>query len=163
VTGLTPSWAFTEADRQAMQWALVEAEAALAADEVPVGAVVVSPLGDLLARAGNRRERDKDPTAHAEILALRQAGLALGQWRLEGCTLYVTVEPCAMCAAACVMARLECVVWGAPDPRAGFAGTVANLLADPRFNHRVAWRGGLAADAATALMARFFAKLRSKG
>lgn len=163
MTGLTPAWAFTEADRQAMEWALAEAELALEAEEVPVGAVVVSPLGDVLARAGNRRERDRDPTAHAEILALRQAGQALGQWRLEGCTLYVTVEPCAMCAAACVMARLECVVWGAPDPKAGFAGTVANLLADPRLNHRVAWRGGLAADAATVLMARFFAKLRGKG
>ncbi len=160
MTELTPAWAFSEADRQAMQMAFLEAEAALRAGEVPVGAVVVSPLGDVLARAGNRRERDRDPTAHAEILALREAGLALGQWRLEGCTLYVTIEPCAMCAAACVMARLECVVWGAPDVRAGFAGTVANLLADPRLNHRVAWRGGLAADAATALMSGFFAKLR---
>ncbi len=163
MTELTPDWAFSDADRQAMRLALVEAHAAFEAGEVPVGAVVVSPLGGVLARAGNRREREGDPTAHAEILALRQAGLALGQWRLEGCTLYVTVEPCAMCAAACVMARLECVVWGAPDPKAGFAGTVANLLADPRLNHRVAWRGGLAADEATALMAGFFAKARGKG
>lgn len=163
MTELTPDWAFSEADRHAMEMALAEAEAALQAGEVPVGAVVVSPLGDVLARAGNRRERDRDATAHAEILALREAGLALGQWRLVGCTLYVTVEPCAMCAAACVMARLECVVWGAPDAKAGFAGTVANLLADPRLNHRVAWRGGLAASAATTLMASFFAKLRSGG
>ena len=146
-----------------MRIALQEAKAALLAGEVPVGAVVLSPLGDVLARAGNRRERDRDPTAHAEILALREAGRAFAGWRLEGCTLYVTVEPCAMCAAACVMARLECVVWGAPDVKAGFAGSQANLLADPRLNHRVAWRGGLGADSATALMAEFFAKLRGGG
>lgn len=163
MTQLTPDWAFTEQDRRAMELALEEAETALLAGEVPVGAVVVSPLGDVLARAGNRREGDRDPTAHAEILALRQAGHQLGQWRLEGCTLYVTVEPCAMCAAAAVLARLECVVWGAPDAKGGFAGTVANLLIDPRLNHRVAWRGGLEADRATLLMSRFFAKLRGKG
>lgn len=163
MTELTPDWAFSEIDRNAMRWALEEAKAALLAGEVPVGAVVLSPFGDILGRAGNRRERDHDSTAHAEILALRQAGRALGQWRLEGCTLYVTIEPCAMCAAACVMARLESVVWGAPDPKAGFAGSVANLLADPRLNHRAAWRGGLAAGEATALMNAFFAKLRGSG
>jgi tRNA(adenine34) deaminase len=163
VVELTPAWVFSEADRSAMAAALEEAHAAAAAGGVPVGAVVVSPEGSELARAHNRREGDHDPTAHAEIVALRAAARVLGSWRLDGCTLYVTLEPCAMCAAAAVVARLACVTWGAPDPKAGFAGSLANLLDDPRLNHRVAWRGGLLADQGRELLEGFFAKLRSGG
>ena len=160
---LTPDWAFSDADRSAMTAALEEAGAAAAAGDVPVGAVVVSPEGRELSRGRNRREGDRDPTAHAEVLALRGAAKAAGGWRLDGCTLYVTLEPCAMCAAAAVLARLACVTWGAPDPKAGFAGSLANLLDDPRLNHRVAWRGGLLADEAGRLLEGFFAKLRDGG
>jgi tRNA(adenine34) deaminase len=160
---MTPEWAFSAADKLAMDVALAEARAAGRGGDVPVGAVLTSSSGDILARAGNRRERDGDPTGHAELLALREAARRVGSWRLEGCTLYVTLEPCAMCAAACVLARLACVVWGAPDSKNGFAGSLGNLLEDPRLNHRVAWRAGLAADAATALLAQFFAKLRGEG
>jgi tRNA(adenine34) deaminase len=160
---LTPDWVFSDADRSAMGAALEEARAAAEAGEVPVGAVVATPDGSLFARAHNRREVDRDPTGHAEILALRQAAATLGSWRLEGCTLYVTLEPCAMCAAAAVLGRLACVVWGAPDPKAGFAGSLANLLDDPRLNHRVAVRGGLRGEEAAALLATFFAKLRNGG
>jgi tRNA(adenine34) deaminase len=163
VVELTPDWAFSEADRSAMAAALEEARAAAAAGDVPVGAVVVSPEGREVARGRNRREGDRDPTAHAEVLALRGAARALGGWRLDGCTLYVTLEPCAMCAAAAVLARLACVTWGAPDPKAGFAGSLANLLDDPRLNHRVAWRGGLLAEEAERLLEGFFAKLRDGG
>ena len=143
-----------------MQLALEEAKLAAAAGDVPVGAVVVGPRGEELARAGNRRERDQDPTAHAELLALRAAAQKLGSWRLSGCRLYVTVEPCAMCAAACVQARIAQVVFATPDPKAGFVGSLANLLEDPRLNHRVAWRAGLCADEAAELVAEFFAKRR---
>ena len=154
---LTPDWAFDARDRQAMALALEEAVAAGAAGDVPVGAVVLGPDGRVLAQAANRRERDADPTAHAELLALRAAARELGSWRLEGCSLYVTLEPCAMCAAACVQARLGCVVFAAPDPKAGFAGSLANLLDDPRLNHRVAWRAGLGCEQASALLSEFFA------
>jgi tRNA(adenine34) deaminase len=126
-----------------------------------VGAVLVGRDGRVAARAHNRRESHHDPTAHAEILALRAAAATVGSWRLDGFTLYVTLEPCAMCAAAAVLARLSCVVWGAPDPKAGFAGSLGNLLDDARFNHRVAVRGGLRSDEAAALLERFFAKLRT--
>lgn len=160
---LTPGWVFTADDRAAMTVALVEAAAAARTGDVPVGAVVTAPDGALLARSPNRREADGDPTAHAEILAMRAAARALGSWRLEGCTLYATLEPCAMCAAAAVAARLARVVWGTPDPKAGFAGSVGNLLDDPRLNHRVAFRGGLMADEAAALLEKFFANLRDRG
>ena len=163
MTEPTPAWAFTDEDRAAMAAALSEAEAAAAGGDVPVGAVVCAPDGTFLARAHNRREADGDPTAHAEILALRAASCAHGGWRLDGCTLYVTLEPCAMCAAAAVAARLACVVFAAPDPRAGFAGSLGNLLDDPRLNHRVAVRSGLMAAGAAALLAGFFAKLRDRG
>ncbi len=158
----TPDWAFDDADRDAMRRALELAAAAAAAGDVPVGAVVVDADGAVVGAAGNRREQDHDPTAHAEVLALRQAAARLGRWRLGGCTLFVTVEPCAMCAAACVLARLDCVVWGAADPKAGFAGSLANLLDDDRLNHRVAWRSGLLAADSAALLDRFFAKLRDR-
>jgi tRNA(adenine34) deaminase len=159
----TPEWAFSADDHARMGLALDEARAAAAAGEVPVGAVVVGSDGTVLARAGNRRERDGDPTAHAEILALRSAAAGLGRWRLDGCTLYVTLEPCAMCAAASVLARLDTVVFAAADPKAGFAGSLGNLLEDPRLNHRVAWRRGLRAEEAGALLAGFFAIVRGRG
>ena len=158
----TPDWVFCDADRAAMAMALAEAEAAAASGDVPIGAVVVDRDGTGLARAHNRREGDADPTAHAEVLALRAAAAARGSWRLDGCVLYVTLEPCAMCAAACVLARLACVVFGAADPKAGFAGSLANLLEDPRLNHRVAWRAGLGAEAAATLLRAFFANQRDR-
>jgi tRNA(adenine34) deaminase len=160
---MTPNWAFDEHDKAAMEAALAEARLAATAGDVPVGAVVVDANGRVVAAARNRREADGDPTAHAEILALREASRTLGGWRLDGHTLYVTLEPCAMCAAACVLSRLDAVVWGAPDPKAGFAGSLANLLEDPRLNHRVGARGGLLAEACGAVIAEFFAKLRVRG
>ncbi len=163
MSGATPEWAFSDAERAGMAAALAEARQATERGDVPVGAVVLGPDGTIVAREGNRREADGDPTAHAEILALRAAARALGTWRLDGCTLVVTLEPCAMCAAAAVLARLACVVWGAADPKAGFAGSLANLLDDPRLNHRVAVRSGLSASEAAVLLESFFAKLRDRG
>ncbi len=160
---LTPDWVFDDVDREVMALALEEARFAGAAGDIPIGAVVCAPDRTPIARAGNRRERDQDPTAHAELLALRDASRALGSWRLEGCLLYVTLEPCAMCAAAAVLSRLGTVVYAAPDPKAGFAGSLGNLLEDPRLNHRVAWRLGLRAGESAALLASFFANLRARG
>lgn len=160
---LTPDWVFDDSDRAAMKRALEEARSAESSGDVPVGAVVVDPSGRVVAAAHNRREAEGDPTAHAEILALRAASRAAGSWRLDGHLLYVTLEPCAMCAAACVLARLEAVVWGAPDDKAGFAGSLGNLLQDRRLNHRVGWRGGLLAEECGELLAAFFAKLREQG
>ena len=159
----TPDWVFSDAERTAMTVAVEEARAAADSGDVPVGAVVLGPDGAILARAHNRREADGDPTAHAEILALRSASRELGSWRLEGCTLVVTLEPCAMCASAAVLARLACVIWVTAEPKAGFAGSLGNLLDDRRLNHRVAVRGGLMAKQAGSLLERFFAKLRDRG
>jgi len=159
---LTPDWAFSAADHAAMGEALAEASRAEAAGEVPVGAIVVAPSGEVVARAHNRRESERDPTAHAELLAIRIAARYRSDWRLDGHTLYVTLEPCAMCAGACGLARLDCVVWGAPDPGAGFVGSLGNLLDDPRTGVRVRWRGGLRAAEASALLEGFFAKLRGR-
>jgi tRNA(adenine34) deaminase len=159
----TPAWAFDELDTSAMRTAIAEARDAGAHGDVPIGAAVTDGTRRVIARAGNRRERDGDPTSHAEVLALRAAAAVVGGWRLDGCTLYVTLEPCAMCAAACALARLACVVFAVPDPKRGFAGSVGNLLDDPRLNHRVAWRAGLLAGEAAAELADFFAKLRTGG
>jgi tRNA(adenine34) deaminase len=124
-------------------------------DDVPIGCVVVQ--GDRqLAAAGNERELRNDPTAHAEILALRAAAEALGSWRLEGCTLVVTLEPCAMCAGAIVLARVARVVVGALDPKAGFTGSLGNLVQDPRLNHRAELVTGVQADASGELLQGFF-------
>ena len=112
---MLPGWVFDEVDRAHMSEALAEAEKAALRSEIPVGAVVVHN-GEIVARTGNRRHELADPSGHAEILALREAGRVLGDWRLPGCTLYVTLEPCAMCAAACRQCRLDLVVWGADDP-----------------------------------------------
>lgn len=142
-----------------MGLALDEARAAGGAGDVPIGAVVAR--GDeVLARAGNARERDRDPTAHAEVLALRQAASAAGSWHLEGCTLVVTLEPCAMCSGALVLARIDRLVFGAPDPKAGFAGSLGDLVRDPRLNHAVDVTAGVLEDECGELLRSFFAGRR---
>jgi tRNA(adenine34) deaminase len=156
---MLPDWVFDDQDRRLMSAALEEAEKAFASGEVPVGAVVARN-GVILARAGNRREETSDVSAHAEILALRSAGTATGDWRLEGAALYVTLEPCPLCVSACRQARLDLVVWGAADPRAGACGTVLDLAEDPRLGPPLAHRGGLFAEEAGALLRSFFAKRR---
>ena len=146
-------------DEQFMRLALAEAERAAAHDDVPIGAVVVR--GDeAIATAGNERELRRDPTAHAEVLALRAAAEALGGWRIPDSVLYVTLEPCAMCAGAVVLARVPRVVYGAPDPKAGAAGSVLDVLAEPRLNHRPEVIGGVLADESAAILADFFAGRR---
>jgi tRNA(adenine34) deaminase len=150
-------------DAEAAAWmrlALLEAQAALDAGDVPVGAVVVDPLGAVVGSGRNRRVDDGDPTAHAEILALRGAARTLGSSRLDGCTLVSTLEPCPMCAGAAIVARVARVLFGAWDPKAGAAGSVWDLLRDRRSPHRPEVRGGIAADAAGDLLKTFFADLR---
>jgi tRNA(adenine34) deaminase len=142
-----------------MHAALTEARDAASAGEVPVGAVVVRG-GEIIARAANRTVRDQDATAHAELLAIRAASAALGSWRLEDCTLYVTLEPCAMCAGAIVLARLGGVVFGAWDPKAGMSGSVGDLLRHPRLNHRPGVMGGILEAECGALLRAFFAERR---
>ena len=142
-----------------MRLALREAEKAREHDDVPIGAVVVRD-GELIAAAHNERELRQDPTAHAEILALRQAAAALGSWRVLDATLYVTLEPCAMCAGAIVLARVPRVVYGAWDPKAGAAGSVLDILAQPQLNHRPDVSGGLLAEECGALLTSFFASRR---
>jgi tRNA(adenine34) deaminase len=144
-----------------MDEALAEARRAGELGEVPVGAVVVV-AGEIEGRGHNRRELDGDPLAHAEMLALRQAAAAAGGWRLEGSTVYVTLEPCAMCAGALVLARVERLVFGARDPKAGFCGSLGNLVADPRLNHRIAVSEGVGADESARLLSGFFSRLRER-
>jgi tRNA(adenine34) deaminase len=146
-------------DEDLMRLALREAQACLEWGDVPIGAVVARG-GEVLGAAGNGRERRGDPTAHAEILALRAAAGSLATWRLDGCTLVVTLEPCAMCAGAAVLARVDRVVFGAPDPKAGFAGSLGNLVQDPRLNHRTEVTGGVLAEEASDLLQSFFAARR---
>ena len=146
-------------DEQWMRAALDEARSAAASGDVPVGAIVVR--GEvILSRAANRTVRDQDPTAHAELLAIRAASAALGSWRLEGCTLYVTLEPCAMCAGAIVLGRVSRVVIGAWDAKAGMAGSVGDLLRHPRLNHRPEVAGGVLEDECGALLRDFFTARR---
>lgn len=145
-----------------MRLALEQARLAAAAGEVPVGAVVLRD-GKVLAHAANRTVRDRDPTAHAETLALRAASRVVGDWRLERCTLYVTLEPCAMCAGALVLARVERVVFGAWDDKAGMAGSVGDLLRHPRLNHRAEVQGGVCAAESGAMLRDFFANRRDGG
>jgi len=142
-----------------MRRAIELARACAAHGDVPIGAVVVRDDAEI-ATAGNERELRADPTAHAEILALRAASEAIGTWRLEGCTLYVTLEPCAMCAGAIVLARLDRVVFGAADPKAGFTGSLGNLVQDDRLNHRVELTGGVEAKASGDLLRAFFRERR---
>ncbi len=144
----------------AMGQALELAAAGGRAGEVPVGAVLLSPEGAVVGRGANAREADHDPTAHAEIRALRQAGAALGSSRLEGCTLVVTLEPCTMCAGAVVLARLARVVLGAWEPRTGACGSVRDVLRDPRANHQVEVLAGLRAAESQALLQEFFTPRR---
>jgi tRNA(adenine34) deaminase len=124
-------------------------------DDVPIGCVIVAG-GAEIGAAGNERELRGDPTAHAEILALRQAAASIGRWRLDGCSLFVTLEPCAMCAGAIVLARVERVVFGALDPKAGFAGSLGNLVQDPRLNHRAQLEGGVLAHESGEVLRSFF-------
>lgn len=144
-----------------MAAAIDEAERAVAHDDVPVGAVVVSADGEELARAHNRREVDGDPTAHAEILALRAAAVVQRTWRLDGCSLYVTLEPCAMCAYALVLARVGRLVFGADDPKAGAVGALWDIPRDPRVNHLVEVTRGVEAGVCGDMLRRFFAERRS--
>ncbi len=138
-----------------MRLALEQARAAVEHDDVPVGAVVVRE-GEALAAAGNERELRRDPTAHAELLALRRAAELLGGWRLPDSVLYVTLEPCVMCAGAIVLARVPRVVYGAADPKAGAAGSVLDVLGEPRLNHRPSVQGGVLAADSAALLEEFF-------
>ena len=147
-------------DERWMRDALAAADEARLAGEVPVGALVVRD-DEVIGRAGNRTLRDQDPTAHAESLAIRAAAQALGSWRLEGCTLYVTLEPCAMCAGAIVLARMPRVVFGAWDEKAGMAGSVGDLLRHPRLNHRPEVRGGVLGDECGAVLREFFQARRA--
>jgi tRNA(adenine34) deaminase len=142
-------------DERFMRQALAAARRAPAHADVPIGAVVVKD-GAVIARGHNAREKDADPTGHAELLAIRRAGSKLGTWRLEGCTLYVTLEPCAMCAGAIVLARLDRLVYGAADPKAGFVGSLGDLCRDARLNHRPAVTSGVLADECGRILVEFF-------
>jgi tRNA(adenine34) deaminase len=145
-----------------MRLALGQAERCLQWGDVPIGAVLARGE-EVLAAAGNERERRNDPTAHAEVLALRAGAEAEGTWRLEGCTLYVTLEPCAMCAGALVLSRVERLVYGASDPKAGFAGSLGDLVRDPRLNHLVEVTAGILAEECGELLRRFFRHRRPAG
>ncbi|HEV2857985.1 MAG TPA: tRNA adenosine(34) deaminase TadA [Solirubrobacterales bacterium] len=153
----SPAAAFHE---QAMEVALTEARQAERHGDVPIGAAIYRD-GELLARAGNERELRKDPTAHAEVLAIRAASERLGGWRLPGTTLYVTLEPCAMCAGAIVLARIPTVVFGTADPKAGAAGSALDVLAEPALNHRPQVIRGVREEECAAVLRGFFASRRS--
>jgi len=146
-----------------MGMALEEADLAADADEVPIGAVIVSFQRGVIARAHNQREMLHDPTAHAEMIAITQAAQALRSWRLENCALYVTLEPCPMCAGAIVQARLPLVVYGAADPKAGACDTLYRITSDSRLNHRAQVIGGVLADRCGAVLSGFFAQKRRLG
>jgi tRNA(adenine34) deaminase len=147
------------ADQHFMQMALAEAAAAAAEDEVPIGAVIVHQ-GQVLAAAHNQREQLRDPTAHAEMIAITQAATALDSWRLENCTLYVTLEPCPMCAGAIVQSRVTRVVYGADDPKAGAVKTLYQLLEDSRLNHRAEVTAGVLAEECGRVLSEFFQQKR---
>jgi len=144
-----------------MQQALLEAQKAYAKDEVPVGAVIVMN-GEIIGAGHNCRESDNDPTMHAEIVAIRAASRQLKSWRLSGCDLFVTLEPCPMCAGAIIQSRIDRVVFGAFDPKAGCAGTLYNLLSDTRFNHRAEIVSGVSEEECADLLRRFFKDKRTK-
>ncbi len=145
-----------------MQAALEQAAAAEALGDVPIGAVVVRD-GRVVAAAHNRRIVDADPTAHAEMLAIRAAAAAMGDWRLSGCSMVVTLEPCCMCAGAIVLARMDRLVYGAADPKAGAVDTLYHLCEDPRLNHRLEVISGVLADQCSAVLSRFFQARRAEG
>ncbi|ACZ91937.1 tRNA-specific adenosine deaminase [Streptosporangium roseum] len=145
-----------------MRLALAQAAAAGARGEVPVGAVVLGPDGSVLARAGNDRESLNDPTAHAEVLALREAARARGEWRLTGCTLVVTLEPCTMCAGASVLARVDRIVYGATDAKGGAAGSLWDVVRDRRLNHRPEVVMGVLAEECAGVLTEFFTVRRMR-
>jgi len=153
--GTTP-----EADARFMRLAIAQAELAIAHGDVPVGAVITDERGDVIATGHNERELRQDPSAHAEMIALRSAAEQIGHWRLLGTTLYVTLEPCAMCAGAIVLARVPRVVYGTDDPKAGAAGSVLDILAEPRLNHRPQVTAGVLQPECAALLRDFFAARR---
>lgn len=161
MSGPDPAPGHALGDEGLMALALEEARAALAHDDVPVGAVV-SRDGVVLGRGHNRREADGDPTAHAEVLAIREAAGRLGSWRLDGCALHVTLEPCFMCAGALVNARVARLVFGARDPKAGACGSLADVVRDARLNHRLEVREGILAADCAALLRSFFGDRRGK-
>ncbi|MFO7255113.1 MULTISPECIES: tRNA adenosine(34) deaminase TadA [Limnochorda] len=146
-------------DASWMGLALAEAKKAWALGEVPIGAVVVRD-GEVLARAHNLRETWGDPTAHAELIAIREAARRVGGWRLTGATVYATIEPCPMCAGALLLARVDRLVYGAPDPKGGAVDSLVRLLDDPRFNHQVRVTSGVRAEEGADLLRRFFRQLR---
>jgi tRNA(adenine34) deaminase len=148
-------------DERWMKEAIQQARLAESLGEVPIGAVIVRD-GSIIGAGYNLRERDHDPTAHAEMIAIRQASERLQAWRLLGCTLYVTLEPCPMCAGAILQSRVERVVYGAPDPKAGCVGTLMDLLQDSRFNHVSPWTSGVLYEECAALLTDFFRRLRSR-
>lgn len=143
-----------------MRLALGLAEHAASIGEVPVGALVVASDGEVIAKASNRREHDADPTAHAEVIALRDAARKIGTWRLDGCTLYVTLEPCPMCAGALVNARVARLVYGTTDPKMGCVDTLHTLCTEPRFNHRMQVTSGVLAEPCADVLRSFFAERR---
>jgi tRNA(Arg) A34 adenosine deaminase TadA len=145
-----------------MREALEQARSAGAIGEVPIGAVVVRD-GEIVATGSNRREIDADPTAHAEMIAVREAARVLGRWRLEGCTVYVTLEPCPMCAGALHAARVDACVFGAVDPKAGALGSLYDIASDQRLNHRYEVVAGVLAEESAALLKEFFSALRARG
>lgn len=145
-----------------MRLALDEARAALGHEDVPVGCVVLDEDGTVLGRGRNRREESADPTAHAELVAMRAAAAVLGRWRLDGCTVVVTLEPCAMCAGAIAQARVARLVYGADDPKAGAVATLWDLVRDPRLPHRVDVRSGVLADDSAELLRAFFRQRRQR-
>jgi tRNA(adenine34) deaminase len=144
-----------------MQEAIRQARLAEEQGEVPIGAVIVQG-GEIVGSGYNLRETRNDPTAHAEMIAIREASERMNAWRLLGCTLYVTLEPCPMCAGAILQSRVERVVYGAPDPKAGCAGTLMDLLQDHRFNHRSPWTSGVLHEECASLLTDFFRRLRSR-
>ena len=144
----------------AMRDALLEARAAIATSDVPIGAVVLDPAGAVIGRGRNRREADADPTAHAEVLALREAAATRGEWRLDGCTLVASLEPCTMCAGAIVLSRVRRLVFGAFDDKAGAVGSLWDVVRDRRVNHRPEVVGGVLAEESSALLLDFFASHR---
>ena len=158
---MLPDWVFDDDDRRWMDYALAEASAAADRDEIPVGAVVICN-GEIIGCAGNRRRELADPTAHAEVLAIRQAAKSIGDFRLTGSTLYVTLEPCPMCITTCRQSRLDLVIWGADDPKTGACGSVVDLAEDRRLGPPLVHRGGLEATASRQLLELFFAKRRGK-
>ncbi len=157
-----PTFSPSPDDEHWMRLALKEAEQALEHEDVPIGAIAVRN-GEIIGRGHNRREIDHDPTSHAEILAMRQASQVIGHWRLEEVTLYCTLEPCAMCAGAMVLARLPRLVFATSDPKAGAGGSIMDILRHPQLNHQVLVEQGLLAEEAAEQIRAFFRQLRSEG